>query len=131
MVVWLADLLVCWCLDLLVCRQVGLVRLIGWALGQSSGVLLACLVDWLGMLVGRSVVESFGRSVDWCLLGWLVGGLVGCGSDVWSMGRLAFGSLVRLFGGTVGCCVGQLFCGQLEDRFVRFLVGLSVDCSFG
>ena len=47
MVVWLVDLLVCWCLDLLVCRQVGLVRLIGWALGRSYGVLLACLVDWL------------------------------------------------------------------------------------
>ena len=47
MVGWLADWLVCWCLDWLVCRQVGLVRLIGWALGRSSGVLLACLVDWL------------------------------------------------------------------------------------
>ena len=40
------------------------------------------------------------------------------------MGQLATGSLVRLFGGTVGHCVGQLFCGQLEDWLVRFLVGV-------
>ena len=50
--------------------------------------------------------------------------LVGCGSGVWSTGRLAIGSVVRLFGGTVGRCVGQLFCGRLEDWLVRFLVGL-------
>ena len=55
MVGWLADWVVCWCLDWLVCRQGGLVRLIGWALGQLSGVLLTCLVDWLVVLVRRSV----------------------------------------------------------------------------
>ena len=54
MVGWLADWVVCWCLDWLVCRQVGLVRLIGWALCQLSGVLLTCLVDWLVVLVSRS-----------------------------------------------------------------------------
>ena len=37
---------------------------------------------------------------------WLVGRMVGCGSGVWSMGRLAIGSLVQLFGGTVGRLVG-------------------------
>ena len=63
MVGWLADWLVCWCLDWLVCRQVGLVRLIGWALGRSSGVLLACLVDWLVVLVSRSV----GRRIVWTI----------------------------------------------------------------
>ena len=47
--------LVGWLADWLVRRQVGLVRLIGWAMGRSSGVLLACLVDWLVVLVSRSV----------------------------------------------------------------------------
>ena len=37
--------------------------------------------------------------------GWLVVGPV--------FGQLAIGSLVWLFGGTVGHCVGQLVCGQL------------------
>ena len=31
----------------------------------------------------------------------------------------------------MGRCVGQLFCGRLEDWLVRFLVGLSVGRSFG
>ena len=58
MVGWLADWLVCWCLDWLVCWQVGLVRLIGWAFGRSSGVPLACLMDWLVALFSRSVGRS-------------------------------------------------------------------------
>ena len=58
-------------------------------------------------LVGRSV-------------GWKVGC---CGSGVWSIGRLAIESLVWLFGGKVGRCVGHLVCGQLEDWSVRLLVG--------
>ncbi len=72
MVGWLAGLLVL----RLAGRQVGLVRLIGWAFGRSSGVLLACLMDWLVALFSRSVIESFGRSVDWCLVGWLAAGRV-------------------------------------------------------
>ena len=82
MVGWLADGLVFWCLDWLVCWQVGLAQLIGWALGRSSGVLLACLVDWLVVLVSRWLVAGwvFGQWVDWlfdpkyvCLVGrWAV-----------------------------------------------------------
>ena len=75
-------------------------RLDGPALGQSFGALLDCLVDWL---VGF----------------WF-------GSSVWSMGRLAIGSIVRLFGGAVVRCVCRLFCGRLEDWSVRLLVGCSV-----
>ena len=43
-------------------------------------------------------------------IGWLV---FWFGSGVWSMGRLAIGSIVQLFGGTVVRCVCQLFCGRL------------------
>ena len=58
-----------------------------------------------------------------------MGWLVGCGLGVWSMGRLAIGSLIQLFGGTVGRCVSRLVCGCLEDWLVRSLVSRSVDCS--
>ena len=59
----------------------------------------------------------------------MVGGLVGCGSGVLSMGQLAIRSLVRLFGDMVGRCVSWIVCGQLEDWSVRCLVGWSVGCS--
>ena len=61
------------------------------------------------------------------LIVWWIGWLVfWFGSGVWSMGRLAIGSIVRLFGGTVVPCVCRLFCGRLEDWSVRLLVGCSV-----
>ena len=64
-----------------------------------------------------------------CLIVWWTGLLVfWFGSGVWSMGQLAIGSIVRLFGATVVPCVCRLFCGQLEDWSVRLLVGCSVDC---
>ena len=59
-------------------------------------------------------------------IGWLV---FWFGSGVWSMGRLAIGSIVRLFGGTVVRCVCRLFCGRLEDWSVRLLVGCLVSQS--
>ena len=67
------------------------------------------------------------------LIVWWIGWLVfWFGSGVWSMGRLAIGSIVRLFGGTVVCCVRRLFCGPLEDSVGQAFVGLfgwSVVCS--
>ena len=63
------------------------------------------------------------RSLVPCLNVWLV---FWFGSGVWSIGRLAIGSKVRLFGATVVPSVCQLFCGRSEDWSVRLLVGCSV-----
>ena len=52
-------------------------------------------------------------------VGWRASCWVGCGSGIWSMGRLDTGSLVQWFGGTASSCVGRLVCGQLQDLSVR------------
>ena len=96
------------------------------------------MIGWLVLVECRSVSCLFGWMNSWLLDGELVAVFVGklisvwVGSLVcWSVDGLPIGSLVRLFGGTVGHCVGQLFCGRLEEWLVRFLVGLSVGRSLG
>ena len=70
------------------------------------------------------------------LIVWWIGWLVfWFGSGVWSMGRLAIGSIVRLFGVAVVRCVCRLFCGRLEDwsvvRIVRGSFGWWIGRLFG
>ena len=68
------------------------------------------------MLAGRLGGQAFGAWLDW-LVFWF-------GSGVWSMGRLAIGSIVW-FDGTVVPCVCQLFCGQkIEQSGFRWVVRL-------
>ncbi len=68
------------------------------------------------MLAGRLSGQAFGALLD---IVWLV---FWFGSGVWSMGRLATGSIVR-FGGTVVRCVCRLFCVRLEDWSVSRSLG--------
>jgi hypothetical protein len=90
--------------------------LLSFLFGWLGGWLAGCLVVWLCCLVcwslGRRIFSTIGRLVS-C---WMVSG-----SAVWSVGQLAIGSLVWLFGGMVGPCVGQLVCGLLEDQSVSRL----------
>ena len=67
-----------------------------------------------------------------CLIVWWTGLLVfWFGSGVWSMGQLAIGSIVQLFGATVVPCVCRLFCGRLEDWSVSQSAIRVVRRSFG
>ena len=47
-----------------------------WCAACLFGGLVGLLVVCVSHSVDRSVIESFGRSVGWCLAGWWVGGLV-------------------------------------------------------
>ena len=70
-------------------------------------------MGWLG---GWMVRHWVNRLVP-CLIVWWIGWLVfWFGSSVWSIGRLAIGSKVRLFGATVVPSICQLFCGRKIGR---------------
>ena len=74
---WLVGWLTGWFVGAQIGWPVGRVVLFDCSVGRSVNRLVCCLlvwwIGWLCCLVGRSVVEPFGRSVDWFLVGWLVG----------------------------------------------------------
>jgi hypothetical protein len=100
-----------------------------WCAACLFGGLVGCLCWLVGQSPGHRIIWMISQLVS-C---WMMGGFIGRGLGVWSMGRLAIGSLVRFIGGScrsVGLSLG-LWVGWLVDGSVGLqVVGGCVGCFF-